>query len=60
MAVDPDNLQEWHNRGEQDAAEGRSELVGGPWCGVFESFEDYDKRLEAYRSGRENAENQSE
>lgn len=52
--IDPDELLKWHNKGEQDASDGRTEMLGGPAQDFFESDEHYATCLAAYRAGREN------
>lgn len=52
--LDPDEARDLHNKGEQDASEGRTEMAGGPWQDVFESDDHYKERLDAYRAGRDN------
>lgn len=56
--LDSDEAQYWHNKGEQDAAEGRVEMIGGPRQSFFETEAHYEATLEAYRDGRENHYNQ--
>ena len=45
----------WHNKGQEDASNGRSDW-SGPWRQPFESEKSFDEREEAYQKGRENAE----
>lgn len=56
MELTKDEIQEWHDIGEQEAKKVDESLFRAPhepWCGPFESTEHYEARLAAFRAGME-------